>query len=305
MAGGQTLVSHTDPGRSLGGAWHAYRGGYGLPGRWGRSAGFVLIALLVGLLLVSIIRLLIVAGYNPATALAIASSGGYADTLLGAIIPLVPLFAPYLALALLFFNRVIPAILTILATALMTPVATTRAAALHLARADWQSVTHRGLLAVIVMAVLGLAFVFLLTLVLVGPGFVTGVRTVATVACIALIPLVATIYPFPLSNQFYTGVLKQPWLPAQVITLVSGQKVTGYVLSDNGTWVVVLDDPTRTVHYYRSAQVAARQICQVRPAPPRPPLIPLYPGHLTSPASTPVCATVASARLVSAGGRAR
>ena len=86
----------------------------------------------------------------------------------------------------------------------------------------------------------------------------------ATVACIALIPFVTTIYPFPLSNQFYTGVLKQPWLPAQVITLVSGQKVTGYVLSDNGTWVVVLDDPTRTVHYYRSAQVAARQICQLR-----------------------------------------
>jgi hypothetical protein len=305
MAGGQTLVSPTDPGRSLGGSWHAYRGSYGLPGRWGRSAAFVLIVSLIGLLLVSIIRLLIVAGYNPATALAILSSGGYVDTLLGAIIPLVPLFAPYLALVLLFFNRVILAILTILATAFMTPVATTRAAALHLARADWQSVTHRGLLAIIVMAVLGLVFVFLLTLVFLGPGFVAGVRTVATVACIALIPFVATIYPFPLSNQFYTGVLKQPWLPAQVITLVSGPKVTGYVLSDNGTWVVVLDDPTRTVHYYRSAQVAARQICQIRPAPPRPPLIPLYPGHLTSPTSTPACVTVASARLASAGGRAR
>ena len=76
MAGGQTLVSPTDPGRSLGGAWHAYRGGYGLPGRWGRSAAFVLIVSLIGLLLVSIIRLLIVAGYNPATALAIVSSGG-------------------------------------------------------------------------------------------------------------------------------------------------------------------------------------------------------------------------------------
>jgi hypothetical protein len=302
MAGG---ASFTGPGQSLGGAWQAHRGIFDLPGRWRRPTAFALVVSLIGLLLVAVIRLLIVADYNPATASAIASSGGYVDTLLGAIIPLVPLFAPYLALVLLFFNRVILAILTILATAFLTPVATTRAAALGVANDEWQSLTHRSLLAIIVMAVLGLAFVFLLILVFLGPGFGTGVKTVATVACIALIPFVATIYPFPLTDQFYTGLLKQPWLPAQVITLVSGQKVTGYVLSDNGTWVVVLDDPTRTIHYYRSARVAARQICQIWPAPPRPPLIPLYPGHLTSPTSTPACATLQSGRLVSARGPAR
>jgi hypothetical protein len=305
MAGGQALISPTDASRSPGGAWQAYRGGYDLPGRWIRSAAVVIVVSLIGLLLIAVVRLLIVANYNQATAAAIASSGGYADTLVGAIIPLVPLFAPYLVLVLLFFNRVILAILTGLATAFMTPVATTRAAAINLANDDWQSITHRGLLAIIVMAVLGLAFVFLLILVFLGRGFGTGVRTLATVACIALIPFVATIYPFPLSNQFDIGLMRQPWLPAQVITLVSGQKVTGYVLSDNGSWVVVLDDPTRTVHYYRSAQVAARQICQIRPAPPRPPLIPLYPGHLASPTSTPACATLQSGRPGSAGGQAR
>lgn len=47
-------------------------------------------------------------------------------TLLGTIIPLVPIFAPYLALVLLFFNRVIPAILMLLATAFMSPVVTGR-----------------------------------------------------------------------------------------------------------------------------------------------------------------------------------
>jgi len=302
MAGG---ASFTGPSQSLGGAWQAYRGIFDLPGRWSRPGAVALIVSLTGLLLVSVIRLLIVADYNPATASAIASSGGYVDTLLGAIIPLVPLFAPYLALVLLFFNRVILAILTILATAFMTPVATTRAAALGVANDDWQSITHRSLLAIIVMAALGLVFVFLLILVFLGPGFGTGVKTVATVASIALIPFVATIYPFPLSSQYYAGLLKQPWLPAQVITLVSGQKVTGYVLSDNGTWVVVLDDPTRAIHYYRAAQVAVRQICQIRPAPPRPPLIPLYPGHLTSPSSTPACAILQSGRLVSAGGPVR
>ena len=50
------------------------------------------------------------------------------DRLLGTIIPLVPIFAPYLALVLLFFNRVIPAILMLLATAFMSPVVIARPA---------------------------------------------------------------------------------------------------------------------------------------------------------------------------------
>ena len=74
------------------------------------------------------------ADYNPDTALAIVSSGGYVDTLLGTIIPLVPISAPYLALVLLFFNRVIPAILMLLATAFMSPVIIARPAALALPR---------------------------------------------------------------------------------------------------------------------------------------------------------------------------
>lgn len=32
------------------------------------------------------------------------------------------------------------------------------------------------------------------------------------------------LYPFPLSNGFYTGLIKQPWLPAEAITLTSGQR---------------------------------------------------------------------------------
>ncbi len=91
-----------------------------------RSATLAVIVSPIGLIVISVIRLLIVAGYNPDTALAIVSSGGYVGTLLGTIIPLVPIFAPYLALVLLFFNRVIPAILMLLATAFMSPVVTGR-----------------------------------------------------------------------------------------------------------------------------------------------------------------------------------
>ena len=73
--------------------------------RIGRSATLALLLSPVGLLLISATRLLIVSYYNPATALAILSSGGYINTLLGTIMPMVPIFMPYLALVLLFFNR--------------------------------------------------------------------------------------------------------------------------------------------------------------------------------------------------------
>ena len=288
MAGGQSVGTPVDADRSPGRTWQPYRGVYDVPGRLSRSATIALIASPVGLLLFSVIRLLIVADYNPATALAIVSSGGYVDTLVGTIIPLVPIFAPYLALLLLFFNRVIPGLLMLLATAYMSPVLPSPTA-VHLATDDWSAVIHRNVLVLIGLGVLVIVFAVLLARELRGPGFGVTVRTLSTVACIALLPFVMRLYPFPLSNEFYTGLIKQPWLPAETITLTSGEAFTGYVLSDNGTWVVVLRDSTRTITYYRSLRVASQQICQITPQPPRQPLKPLFPAHLNAPTSTPAC----------------
>jgi hypothetical protein len=288
MAGGQSVGSPVDADRSPGRAWQPYRGIDDVPGRLSRSTTIALIASPVGLLLVSVIRLLIVADYNPATASAIVSSGGYVDTLVGTIIPLVPIFVPYLALLLLFFNRVIPGLLTLLATAFMSPVLPSPTA-VHLATDDGSAVIHRNGLVLIGLGVLVIVFAVLLAWELRGLGFSVTVRTLSTVACIALLPLVMRLYPFPLSNEFYSGLIKQPWLPAETITLTSGQAFTGYVLSDNGTWLVVLTDGTRAIHYYRSLQVASQQICQITMQPPRQPLIPLFPAHLNAPTSTPAC----------------
>lgn len=292
MAGGQTRASPADADQSLGRAWQPYRGVYDVPGRLSRSTTIALIVSPIGLVLISVIRLLIVADYNPDTAAAIVSSGGYVDTLLGTIIPLVPIFTPYLALALLFFNRLIPGILMLLAAALMSPIYLARPAALHLPAHDWYSATHRSPLILAVMIALAAAFAILLVVELMGLGFAVVARTAGTVAAIALLPLVMSVVPFPLTNAFYTAVIKQPWLPAEVITLSSGQQFVGYVLSDNGTWLVVLSEVTRTVHYYRSPQVASQQICQITQSPSRPPLIPVFPAHLKSTTSTPVCATL-------------
>jgi hypothetical protein len=76
-----------------------------------RSATIALLLSPAGLLIIAAARLLIISDYNTATASAIVSSSGYVNTLLGTIIPLVPIIMPYLALILLFFNRVAFALL--------------------------------------------------------------------------------------------------------------------------------------------------------------------------------------------------
>ena len=154
MTGGQVGAAPVDAGQPLGRAWRPYRGAYDGRGRLNWSTRIVLIAVPIGLLLFSVIRVLIVADYNLATASAIASSGGYVDTLLGAIIPLVPIFTPYLGLLLLFFGRVVAGILMLLAAAFMSPLALARPVALHLPSHDWYAATHRGPLILLVMFVL-------------------------------------------------------------------------------------------------------------------------------------------------------
>jgi hypothetical protein len=87
--------------------------------------------------------------------------------------------------------------------------------------------------------------------------------------CIVLIPTVVQLYPSSINNKFYSQLIRQPWLPASTITLTSGEKLVGYVLSDSGTWIEVLKDDTRTIYYYPDSDIAKRQICQIGYAPAR------------------------------------
>jgi hypothetical protein len=91
----------------------------------------------VGLLLISAGRLIIVSDYNTTTAVTIASSGGFLNTLLGSVIPLVPVFMPYLALLLLLFRRFLLSILAFAFAIFITPAPISLAATLNLAKEDW------------------------------------------------------------------------------------------------------------------------------------------------------------------------
>jgi hypothetical protein len=65
----------------------------------------MLVALVIvspaAIVLLSITRLLIVSNYQTTTAIAVASTSGAVTTLLGTLIPLVPVFLPYAAIVLL------------------------------------------------------------------------------------------------------------------------------------------------------------------------------------------------------------
>ena len=248
-----------------------------VPWRLSRSNTIALIASPVGLLLLSATRLLIISNYNPATASTVVSSGGYVDTLLGTIIPLIPIFMPYLTLMLLFFSRVIPSVLAFLVTALISPATTGRAGAWNLVKRDWNLIigwSSAHLFIVVILAIPAISLL-LITLPL---GFSAFFKTVGTIASLALVPYIVQLYPLPHNNNFYAEQLRQPWLPAETITLASHRYITGYTLSSDSDWLVVLLAGNRQIVYYLSAEVARRQVCQIGKAGPVRPLVTLVPA---------------------------
>jgi hypothetical protein len=253
-----------------------------LPDRLRRSATIALIVSPTGLLLIAVIRLLIVSNYNAVTASTIVSSGGYVDTLLGTVIPLIPIFLPYIGLALMFFRRVIPGVLALAASLLISPASMPRAAAISLAREDCRAVVNWSDANGFIFVLLGLLLIGLLmgTIVL---GFTTFIRTVGTIASLALLPFVVQLYPLPHHNSYYANQLRQPWLPAETITLASHQEVIGYTLSSDSDWLVFLRNYDRHVVYYRQSEVADRHVCQIGNAAALRPLVTLAPASARTP----------------------
>jgi hypothetical protein len=90
----------------------------------------------IGLLLISATRLLIISDYNVTTAITVASSGGYVNTLLGAVIPLIPIFIPYIALILLLSGRFLLSIIAFIFTVFMAPTPIAFPVTLRVAKAD-------------------------------------------------------------------------------------------------------------------------------------------------------------------------
>ena len=198
------------------------------------------------------------------SALAILTSAGYVNTLLGTVFPLIPVFLPYLALVLLYLNRVVASCLALVATVLISPAAMSRASAGTLLLHDWQMTIGGGFWRHALLIALALPTATFLALSLAGVTPKAVARAIGTVAIIVLLPVIVRLYPAPLTAGFYTDILRQPWLPAQAITLASHETVIVYQLDDNdGIWMEVLQADDRSITYYRLADITGRQLCQV------------------------------------------
>ena len=94
--------------------------------RMERSSGAVRALLLspIVVLFASAARVLIIANYNTTTATTMAASAGVVSTLLGTVVPILPLFLPALLVVLIVFRRWAYALLTAVATAFVSPVYT-------------------------------------------------------------------------------------------------------------------------------------------------------------------------------------
>lgn len=153
----------------------------------------------VGLLLISAARLLIVANFNTTTAVTIASSGGFVNTLLGTVIPLVPAFVPYLALLLLLLRRFLLSVMTFIFAAFISPTSVTLTQGLDLARADWARATalaanHR-------IIILGILLVIFAAVWIYNRSFLEGLSIIAVmVAAVTLLIAIPNPYS-PLSLQ--------------------------------------------------------------------------------------------------------
>jgi hypothetical protein len=240
-----------------------------------KSTPIALLLSPIGLLIVSAARLLIVANYNPSTALGVLSSQSYVNALLGTVVPLVPVFMPYVALLFLVANRFILGVMALLAAVLISPTPANWRGVANLLNAEWNTAVGGGFWRHALLIGLGLAFATFLGTELAGPGPASFARSVAVVASIPLLPLIVTLYQVPVANNAYVSLIKQPWMPAEAISESSHTEFTGYVLSSDGYWIEVLTAGDRTIKYYRVGDIRDRKICQLSQVPPARPLVTL------------------------------
>jgi hypothetical protein len=239
----------------------------------------------VGLALISAVRLLIISNYNVTTAVTVAESGGFVNTFLGSLIPLVPVFMPYLALAFLVFRRFILCALAIMATALISPVIRPSVVTLRYFDNYWFTVyghLHGALLAI----ALGIVACGLVIVWGGSEGFVAVYWLLTIVwafaALFALAPYLLTAYPAPRMQSYYASYLRQPWLTAEQITVDPSKIYQGYVLSSDDQWMTVLLYQSRTIAYFRADSVTARIVCEPTTTPPPSPLVRLINAKSTS-----------------------
>jgi hypothetical protein len=261
----------------------------------------VLVLSPIVILLITCVRLLLIANYDSTTALSIATSSGVVSTLVGTTIPLLPPYLPVFAVAALLFRHYGIFVIATVSAACISPLYGDPVEAyrvtihtiewLHdeLSKEDWIKEVFWTQLGMSLTVAAGLLlalwaglkeFRFSVLPVWARPiAFVFQVAKGVVVAAIAgcLMLYAENIYHFPVSLQVFSDALRKPWIPAERITLESGQVKVAYTLSNSEDWYLILNDDYRTVEYLHSDEVIKRQICTIKttqePALPAVPLV--------------------------------
>jgi hypothetical protein len=157
-------------------------------------------------------RLLIISNYSATTATTIASSGGYVNTVLGSLIPLVPIFIPYVALLLLLSRHFLLSALTFVFTAFIAPTSLRFPVTRRLAAADTRQLIARidanQMLTVAIVLLIGIVCYLYL-------------RSIAdTLATLLLLAAAIALLSAPVIQDLY--------LPASLRTANSGE---GHIVS--------------------------------------------------------------------------
>ena len=246
----------------------------------------------------SAIRLLIIANYDPTTALSIAAANGVVGTLLGTLIPLIPPFLPLLALILIALRKPLLFLFAFFGALLVSPGYTTIKSAAHATEQQfinaWRAINSshnsKHLLTLCWKADRASVIFGVVVAVIIAidshkkiANRVTADETesesslAATVMMVALGQLIwglllvilfaplffftTTIYHIPWNMNEVSSVVSKPWLPTELITVKTGSSRVGYTLSNSDGWYVFLLERTRTIEYIPSDDVVSRTLC--------------------------------------------
>lgn len=246
------------------------------------------------LLLLASVRLLLVSDNDTTNAMSLASAGGVTGTLVGTVIPLLPIWAPFVVILFYFFRRFGLALIAAAITVVVTPAYATPRVAVqsavyeadrlwaYLLSYDW-SVVWRTYTAAVIFATLIVIFSFFGGWA--GKDFVDGVLSVIgrlftgllfAIFGFALLATTQIVYKTPLVDwTTISAALRQPWLPAEVLTLKSGTTRTGYVLTTKDGWFSVMNEKSRQVEFIAASEVVGRRVCSLNPGTSIRPFIPL------------------------------
>jgi hypothetical protein len=232
--------------------------------------------------------------------LGIASAGGVIGTLVGTILPLLPVYLPVAAIFALFMQKFGVFIILATATAVLSPAfgnpnngareaweESQRIIDLA-SRHEWQVIwLDYRISAIAFLTGTGFAIYYFVSAILHGLArfaFARLFKGVLVALLIAPLPLfVQKVYQVPFDPAIASEVARRPWLPVEEIALKTHGSRLGYTLATKDGWYLILNEGDRTVEYFPATEVVGRRVCSLSEQEDQLPAVPIGEPGLSNP----------------------